>query len=47
MTDRVKRLIEYHFAEHNNTGMSARTIQRIVKQVANKAGIAKPVTPMF
>jgi len=45
MTDRVKRLIDHHFAEHDNTGISARTIQRIVKEVANKAGISKPVTP--
>jgi integrase/recombinase XerD len=45
MSDRVRRLIEYHFAEHNNTDMSVRTIQRIVKQVANKAGIPKTITP--
>ena len=45
MTDRVKRLIDHHFTEHDNTGISARTIQRIVKEVANKAGISKPVTP--
>lgn len=40
MTDRVRRLIEYHFAENNNIGMSKRTIERIVKNVADKAGIA-------
>lgn len=45
MTERVRRLIEYHFAEHNDIGMSGRTIQRIVKRVANRAGIAKPVSP--
>jgi len=45
MTERVRRLIEYHFAEHNEIGMSRRTIQRIVKRVANRAGIAKPVSP--
>jgi len=45
MTERVRRLIEYHFAEHNEIGMSGRTIQRIVKRVANRAGIAKPVSP--
>ena len=45
MTDRVRRLIEYHFAENNNTEMSKRTIERIVKKVADKAGIAKPVSP--
>jgi len=45
MTERVRRLVEYHFAEHNEIGMSRRTIQRIVKRVANRAGIAKPVSP--
>jgi len=37
MTDRVRMLIEYHFAENNNTGISKRTIERIVKIVADKA----------
>lgn len=45
MTDRVRRLIEYHFAEYDDMGMSKRTIERIVKNVANKAGIGKPVSP--
>jgi len=45
MTDRVRRLIEYHFAENNNTGMSKRTIERIVKKVADKTGITKNVNP--
>jgi integrase/recombinase XerD len=45
MTDRVRRLIEYHFTEHEDIGMSKRTIERIVKKVANKAGIAKSVSP--
>jgi integrase/recombinase XerD len=45
MTDRVRRLIEYHFAENNNTGMSKRTIERIVKKTSDKAGIAKKVSP--
>ena len=45
MTDRVRRLIEYHFAENNNTGMSKRTIERIVKKASDKAGISKPVSP--
>lgn len=44
MTERVRRLIEYHFAEHENVGSSARTIQRVVKRVANRAGVSKPVT---
>jgi integrase/recombinase XerD len=45
MTDRVRRVLEHHFAFENDFGMSARTIQRIVKRVANQAGIAKPVSP--
>ena len=45
MTDRVRRLVEYHFAENNNIGMSKRTIERTVKKVADKAGISKKVSP--
>ena len=45
MTGRVRSLIEYHFAENNNTGMSERTIERIVKTVADKAGLSKLVSP--
>ena len=44
MTARVRRLIEYNFAEHNETAMNVRTIQMIVKQVTNKAGISKHIT---
>ena len=45
MTDRVRRLIEYRFVENNNTRMSKRTIEKIVKKVADKAGISKKVSP--
>jgi len=45
MAERVRRLLEYHFAENNNTGMVKRTVARIVKKVAEKAGISKPVSP--
>jgi len=45
MTERVRRLMEYHFAENSNTGMVKRTVARIVKKVAGKAGISKPVSP--
>ncbi|MQY59130.1 MAG: tyrosine-type recombinase/integrase [Clostridia bacterium] len=45
MTERVKKLLEYHFAENNNTGMVKRTVARIVKKVADKTGISKPVSP--
>jgi len=45
MTERVRKLFEYHFTENNNTGMVKRTVARIVKKVADKAGITKPVSP--
>lgn len=45
MTERVRSLMEYHFAENNGIGVTKRTIGRIVKKVADKAGISKPVSP--
>ena len=45
MTERVRRLMEYHFAENNSIGVTKRTIARTVKKVADKAGISKPVSP--
>ena len=45
MTERVRKLLEYHFAENDNTEMVKRTVARIVKKVADKAGISKPVSP--
>jgi len=41
----VRKLFEYHFAENTDTGMDKRTVARIVKKVADKAGILKPVSP--
>jgi len=45
MTERVRTLFEHWFAIHDQFDMSPRTVQRIVKRVANRAGISKPVTP--
>jgi integrase/recombinase XerD len=45
MTDRVRLLIEHHYTMQDRFGITARQIERIVKRVANRAGIAKPVTP--
>lgn len=45
MTDRVRGVLEHQFGFDNALGRSARTIQRIVKRVANQAGISKLVTP--
>jgi len=41
----VRRLFEHHFVFNNDVGISKRTIERVVKRVANKAGISKPVSP--
>ena len=45
MTERVRRLMEHHFAENNNTGMHKRTVGRVVKKVVDRAGISKSVSP--
>jgi len=45
MTERVRRLMEYHFAENNGIGATKRTVARIVKKAADKAGVSKPVSP--
>ncbi len=45
ITERVRKLMEYHFAENNDIGVTKRTVARILKKVAGKAGIPKPVSP--
>ena len=45
MTPRVRTLIGHQFAYRNEMGMSGRTIERIVKEVAERATITKPVSP--
>jgi integrase/recombinase XerD len=45
LSARAQSLIEGHLALHDEFGMSARTIQRLVKEVANRARIRRPVTP--
>jgi integrase/recombinase XerD len=45
LTDRIRPLIDGHFAIHDTIGMTPRTIQRILKRLANKAHINRPVTP--
>ncbi len=45
MTERVRLVLERHFAFENTFGISVRTIQYTVKRIANRAGIAKPVSP--
>jgi integrase/recombinase XerD len=45
MTDCVRLLIEHHDTMQDSFGITARQIEWIVKRVANRAGLAKPVTP--
>ncbi len=45
LSDRIRPLIEGHFALHEQFGKSPRTIQRLIKRVANRAEIARTVTP--
>ncbi len=45
MTERVRKLMEHHFAGNNGIGVTKRTVARIVKKVADKAAISKPVSP--
>lgn len=45
LTARARRLLEMHFCTNDAIGFTKRTAQRIVKRVANRAAITKPVTP--
>jgi integrase/recombinase XerD len=45
MSSRIRPLIEAHFGLFETIGVGVRTIQRMVKKVANKAKIARNVTP--
>jgi integrase/recombinase XerD len=45
LTPRIQPLIEGHLATHESIGLSVRTMQKIVKTVANRARIRKKVTP--
>jgi integrase/recombinase XerD len=45
LSPRVQPLIEGHFALHDTLGMAPRTIQVLVKRVASRARIRRPVTP--
>src|SRR6266567_1638694 len=45
LTPRVQPLIEGHLALHNEFGMTARTIQRLITRVANRAAISRKVSP--
>ena len=45
MTERVRLALERHFSFEDSLGITPRTIQNIVKRIANRAGITKPVSP--
>ena len=45
LSNRIRLLIEGHFALHEKLNMSPRTIQRLIKRVANRAHVSRPVTP--
>jgi len=45
LTPRVFQLLSHVFAHANEMPFAKRTAQRLVKKVANRAAIAKPVTP--
>jgi integrase/recombinase XerD len=45
LSSRVRPLIEHHFSLHETLGMGARTVERLVKRVANRAAISRPCSP--
>lgn len=45
LSSRIRPLIEGHYAIHERFPLTARTIQRLMKKVANRAGISRPVSP--
>jgi len=47
LSRRIRPLLETHFDAHDTLGISRRTIQRIVKAVADRASIARPVSTLI
>lgn len=45
MSTRTRPLLEHHFALNDSVGITTRTIQRSLRRVANRAAIARPVSP--
>ena len=45
LSRRLFTLFENYFALHDKFPWTARTIQRVMKRIANKAGISAPLTP--
>ena len=45
MSNRVRTLLEHYYALNDNFPVGTRQVQKIVKEIANKAKITKEVTP--
>lgn len=45
MSNRVRALLEHYYAINDEFPVGARQVQKIVKVIANRAKITKPVTP--
>jgi len=45
LSPRIRPLIEHHFSLNATLGISPRTVQRLIKTLANRAQISKPVSP--
>jgi integrase/recombinase XerD len=45
LSPRVQSLLEPHFSLNEHFGIGARTVQRMVKRVANRATLLRPVSP--
>lgn len=45
LSARIRPLLEGHLGLHERFGKTPRTIQRLIKHVANRASISRPVTP--
>jgi integrase/recombinase XerD len=45
LSPRLRPLLEAHFALHDSIGLTPRTLNRIIKRVANCAGIARKTSP--
>jgi len=45
LTLRVKKLFEIYFTTNDRVTFSVRSTQRLIKKLANRAAITKPVTP--
>jgi len=45
LSARVQPILEGHLALHEKVGLTARTIQRVVKRIANRAAISRTVSP--